>query len=330
MTVNKPSTPRLLSLDAFRGFTVAAMILVNYPGDYRYHYIPLEHSPWNGVTPTDLIFPFFLFIVGISIVFALNRYREAEVIPSAVYKKIFSRTAKIFLIGVFIYLYPDFNFHEIRFAGVLQRIAIVFLVCSLLFLHTKSKTLVIVSISILIIYWLAMTLIPTPGYNEVMLEPGANLAAYIDTILLPGRFWNKTWDPEGLFTTLPSIVSGISGILAGKLLLSKIEIERKIIWLFVGGFIILLLGFIWSWIFPLNKNLWTSSYVLVTSGFAAMFLAVSIFTIDVLKFHNSIIKFGIIYGSNAIAVYVFAALIYPIFYQFKFGIELAVVLNFQV
>lgn len=319
MPGNTFSLQRLLSLDAFRGFTVATMILVNYPGDYNHIYIPLEHAPWNGLTTTDLIFPFFLFIVGISIVFALNKYLGNRAKQSAIYKKIFVRSAKIFAVGVFIYLYPSFHFSEIRFAGVLQRIAIVFFVCSLLFLHSKVKAQVIIAILILIVYWLSMTLIPTPGYDKAMLEPGANLAAYIDTILLPGRLWNKTWDPEGLFSTLPAIATGILGMLAGKFLLSTIEIERKIIWLFTVGFIAILTGIVWSWSFPINKNLWTSSYVLVNAGLAAMFLAISIFLIDVMKYNNSISKFGIIYGSNAIAVYVFAALIAPVFYSIKFG-----------
>ena len=319
MSVNASPSQRLLSLDAFRGLTVAGMILVNYPGDYMHIYLPLEHAPWNGLTPTDLVFPFFLFIVGISIVFALSKYTGNSAKLSPVYKKIAVRSVKIFVVGIFIYLYPLFHFAEIRFAGVLQRIAIVFFVCSMLFLHTKVKAQVIIASLILVVYWLSMTLIPTPGYDKAMLEPGANLAAYVDTILLPGRLWNKTWDPEGLFSTLPAIATGILGMLAGKLLQSTIAIERKIIWLFTIGFLAILAGIIWSWSFPINKNLWTSSYVLVTAGLAAMFLAVSIFLIDVLKYNNSISKFGIIYGSNAIAVYVFAALIAPVFYTIKFG-----------
>ena len=276
MSVNASPSQRLLSLDAFRGLTVAGMILVNYPGDYMHIYLPLEHAPWNGLTPTDLVFPFFLFIVGISIVFALSKYTGNSAKLSPVYKKIAVRSVKIFVVGIFIYLYPLFHFAEIRFAGVLQRIAIVFFVCSMFFLHTKVKAQVIIASLILVVYWLSMTLIPTPGYDKAMLEPGANLAAYVDTILLPGRLWNKTWDPEGLFSTLPAIATGILGMLAGKLLQSTIAI-------------------------------------------AAMFLAVSIFLIDVLKYNNSISKFGIIYGSNAIAVYVFAALIAPVFYTIKFG-----------
>ncbi len=318
MSESKISSQRLLSLDTFRGITIAAMILVNYAGDWKHIYIPLEHAAWNGLTPTDLIFPFFLFIVGISIVFAYNKRLEAGVKPSSMYKKIITRSLKIFAVGVFLYLYPKFNFAEMRIAGVLQRIAVVFLICSVLFLNTKWKTQTIIGIIILIAYWLAMTLIPTPGFDKVMFEPGANLAAWVDSILLPGRMWNKTWDPEGLLSTLPAIATGITGLLAGKLLISKLETERKIIWLFVGGFILFAVGIIWSWTFPLNKNLWTSSYVLVTSGLSTLTLACCIFFIDVLKY-TKIAQFGIIYGSNAITVYVLAGLISPLFYEVKFG-----------
>lgn len=318
MTENTTSSQRLLSLDAFRGFTIAAMVLVNDPGDWGHIYPPLEHASWNGLTPTDLIFPFFLFIVGISIVFAYNKRIEAGAKPSGMYKKIFFRSIKIFAVGVFLYLYPDFNFAEMRIAGVLQRIAVVFLICSILFLNTKWKTQVITGAVILIAYWLAMTLIPTPGFDKVMFEPGANLAAWVDSILLPGRMWNQTWDPEGLLSTLPAIATGISGLLAGKILISKMESDRKIIWLFLGGFSLYLLGIMWGWIFPLNKNLWTSSYVLVTSGLGSMTLASSIYFVDVLKY-TKIAQFGIIYGSNAITVYALAGLLSPLFYGISIG-----------
>jgi predicted acyltransferase len=315
---NNTSMQRMISLDFFRGITIAAMILVNFAGDWEHIYIPLEHAAWNGLTPTDLIFPFFLFVVGISIVFAYTKRMATGAKPRSLYKKIITRSIKIFVVGLFLALYPHFNFGEMRIAGVLQRIAIVFLICSLLFLHTNWKIQSILGIAILIVYWLAMTLIPTPGYDKVMFEPGVNLAAYIDSILLPGRMWNGTWDPEGIFSTLPAIATGISGLLVGKLLTMKLETERKIIWLFTAGFVVFLSGIIWSWNFPLNKNLWTSSYVLFTSGLASMTLAVLIFFIDVLEY-KKIAQFGIIYGSNAITVYVLADLLAPIFYEINIG-----------
>src|SRR5690606_3520837 len=147
--------------------------------------------------------------------------------------------------------------------------------------------------------------IPTPGYGQPMLEPGVNLAAYIDNILLPGYMWQKTWDPEGIFSTFPAIATGISGLLAGHIILSNQTTERKIIYLFSFGLFAFMTGYMWNYIFPINKNLWTSSFVLVTSGLAAMILAVSMFFVD-LRGNIKFTKPGIVFGSNAIAVYVLA------------------------
>src|SRR5688572_1814084 len=220
------SKPRLISLDAMRGFTIAAMILVNFPGDDEHVFAPLKHTVWNGLTPTDLIAPFFLFIVGISIVLAYSRRVNDP--DSVLYKKIIFRSIKIFAVGIFLNLLPDFNFADLRYTGTLPRIAIVFLVCALLYLNTSLRQQVWIGATILLGYWLAMTLIPTPGQGKVMLERGINLAAWIDSKFLPGKMWQGTWDPEGILSTFPSIVSGISGLLAGHLLISNRSRENKI------------------------------------------------------------------------------------------------------
>ncbi len=309
---------RLISLDAFRGFTIAAMIMVNFPGSWSHIYAPLEHAEWNGLTPTDLIFPFFIFIVGVSIALAYSKRLLAGVPKRPMYRKIVFRAAKIFAVGILLWLFPDFNFETIRIAGVLPRIAIVFLVVALLFLNTSWKTQAIIAAVILIGYWLAMTLIPTPGYGQPMLEPGENLAAWIDSRWLPGYMWQKTWDPEGILSTFPAIASGITGMLAGQLILSEIQQERKIIYLFSYGFFALIIGFMWNYIFPVNKSIWTSSFVMVTSGLAAMILAASIFFVDV-KGRKGLTKPGIIFGSNAIAVYVLADVWGQFFYNIKYG-----------
>uniref|UniRef100_UPI00321716AC acyltransferase family protein n=1 Tax=uncultured Draconibacterium sp. TaxID=1573823 RepID=UPI00321716AC len=311
---------RLISLDAFRGFTIAAMIMVNNPGSWSYIYPPLRHASWNGLTPTDLIFPFFVFIVGVSIALAYTKRLNAGVSKGPMYKKIIIRSAKIFAVGILLWLFPKFNFEHIRIAGVLQRIAIVFLVSALLFLNSKWKTQAIVTGVLLVGYWLAMCFIPTPGHGKVMLEPGLNLAAWIDSKYLPGYLWEKTWDPEGLLSTLPAIATGISGMLAGHLILSKMQQERKVIYLFSMSFFAFIIGFMWSYIFPLNKNIWTSSFVMVTSGLAGMLLAVSIFFVDMLG-RTRFTKPGIIFGSNAIAVYVLASVWRLPFYVFKIGGE---------
>jgi predicted acyltransferase len=309
---------RLISLDAFRGFTIAAMIMVNNPGSWSHVYGPLLHKEWHGITVTDLIFPFFLFIVGISIALAYTKRVEAGIPKGDMYKKIIGRSIKIFAVGIFLNLYPTFNFGELRVAGVLQRIAIVFLVCAILFLSVRWRKQAIIGAALLIIYWLAMVLIPTPGYGKPMLEPGINLAAWIDSILLPGKMWQKTWDPEGLFSTLPAIATGITGMLAGTLIVSKKSTEEKIIWLFTAGFIVLSIGHVWSWFFPLNKNIWTSSFVMVTSGLAALTLATCMYLVDVIGYRK-IAYPGVVFGSNAITVYVLAGLAGFLFYGIPIG-----------
>ncbi len=309
---------RLISLDAFRGFTIAAMIMVNNPGSWRYIYPPLEHAEWNGLTPTDLIFPFFIFIVGVSIVLAYTKRLNAGIPKGPMYRKIIIRSIKIFAVGILLWLFPRFSFESVRIAGVLQRIAIVFMVSAFLFLNTKWKTQAIVAAVLLVAYWLVMVLIPTPGYGKVMLEPGANIAAWIDSKFLPGYMWQETWDPEGILSTFPAIATGITGMLAGHLIVSKMEQERKLIYLFTLSFLVFVIGFFWSYIFPLNKNIWTSSFVMVTSGLAGMTLAASIFVVDILG-RTRFTKPGIIFGSNAIAVYVLADVWRLPFYSWKIG-----------
>lgn len=298
---------RLISLDAFRGFTVAAMILVNNPGSWEHVYAPLLHKEWNGITPTDLIFPFFIFIVGISIVLAFSKRIAAGVPPGKMAGKIFSRFLKIFLLGVFLNFLMSLNFSELRFAGVLQRIAIVYLVCSLMYLFTSWRTQLITGVVILIGYWLTMVLIPTPGYGKAMLEPGINLAAWIDSKFLPGIMWEGTWDPEGILSTFPAIVTGIAGMMVGAIITGKLEPERKVLWIFTAGFLATIVGQAWGWIFPLNKNLWTSSYVLFTGGLACMTLAASMFVVDILG-RKRFTKVGMVFGANAITIYVFSGL----------------------
>lgn len=311
------TTERLTSLDAMRGFTIAAMILVNFPGDEEHVFAPLKHTVWNGLTPTDLIAPFFLFIVGISIVLAYSR-RIALGSKSDLYRKTLIRFAKIFAVGIFLNLLPDFNFSELRYTGTLPRIALVFLACAFIYLNTTSKQQVWIGVSILVLYWLAMTLIPTPGVGQVMLEPGVNLAAWIDSKYLPGKMWQGTWDPEGILSTFPSIVSGITGLLAGHLLLSKRTPADKVIYFMVVGVITTAAGYVWGLAFPVNENLWTSSFVLVSSGMASMVLGAAYYVVDVRGFTQGT-KPGIIFGANAIAVYVLADVLALLFYRLTIG-----------
>ena len=313
---SKRVVTRLTSLDAMRGFTIAAMILVNFPGDDEHVFAPLRHTVWNGLTPTDLIAPFFLFIVGISIVLSYSKKLQDS--KTELYKKIVVRSLKIFAVGIFLNLLPDFNFAELRYTGTLPRIAAVFLFCSILFLNTTFRQQLWIGVSILVAYWLAMTLIPTPGVGSVMLEPGVNLAAWIDSKFLPGRMWQGTWDPEGILSTFPSFVSGISGLLAGRLLLSERSQEQKVIYFMICGLVSAAAGYLWGLTFPVNENLWTSSFVLITSGFGCMVLGAAYYVVDIRGYTQGTSP-GIIFGANAIAVYVLADVLSLVFYRLQIG-----------
>jgi predicted acyltransferase len=297
---------RLLSLDFFRGITVAAMILVNNPGDWSHIYAPLEHSDWNGCTPTDLIFPFFLFIIGVSIVYALDNKLNDFKNHIKVVLLIFKRSGILLGLGLLMSLQPYFDFSHFRIPGVLQRIAVVYFVCALLFLKVKPNMLFKIFIVLLISYWLMIILIPVPGFGDANLGKETNLGAWLDRFLLTeNHLWinSKTWDPEGILGTLPAIASGIFGLLMGVILKSKQRTEEnKVVWLFVYGFLAFLFGLTWDLFFPINKSLWTSSYVLYAGGLASMGLAFCYWLIDVKGF-TKFTKPFVIYGVNAITVY---------------------------
>ncbi|GAB3330696.1 lpg1661 family Dot/Icm T4SS effector [Larkinella ripae] len=309
---------RLISLDALRGFTIAAMLLVNFPGDGDHVYHPLQHTKWNGLSFTDLIAPFFLFIIGVSIVFAYSKRLESGAPKGDLYRKIAVRSAKIFAVGMVLNLLPTFDFNAIRWTGTLHRIAFVFLICSLIFLNTTWKQQFWIGIITLIVYWLALTQIPTPGYEQVMLEPGKNLVAWFDHLYLPGRMWQGTWDPESILSTFPSAVSGLTGLLAGRLMISTLARTEKVAWLMTAGVFTAAAGYGWSLVFPVNENLWTSSFVLITSGFAALLLGAVYFLVDV-RGRTGGTRLGIIFGANAIAVYVMGDLLSIPFYYLKFA-----------
>ncbi|QDH80529.1 DUF1624 domain-containing protein [Echinicola soli] len=309
---------RLISLDALRGITIAAMILVNFPGSWDHVFPPLHHAQWNVITPTDFIFPFFLFIVGVSIVMAYSGKMDAPLDKGDIYKKLLFRGAKIFILGIILGMIPEFDFSSIRVAGVLQRIAVVFVVCTIMFINLGWKQQAYLALALLVGYWLAMTLIPTPGIGQVVLDPGRNLAAWIDQQLLPGKMWQGNWDPEGLFSTFPAVATGILGMLGGQLLKSNLKDTDKANKLMVVGLILTLWGVLWAWFFPINKNIWTSSFVLVTGGTAFSFLGAFYYWIDI-KGNQQGTKPWIIFGSNAITVYVLADLLSLVFYQLPMG-----------
>lgn len=309
---------RLISLDALRGFTIAAMIMVNFPGNEQYVYFTLQHSKWNGLSFTDTIAPVFLFVIGVSIVYAYTKRLKDGTPKINLYRKIIFRSLKIFAVGMFLNLMPDFDFSNVRWTGTLHRIALVFMFCALLFLNTTWKQQVWITAILLIGYWLALTQIPTPGVGKVMLEPGVNLVAWVDSKYLPGKMWQGTWDPESILSTVTATVSGITGMLAGRLMTSSLMPGTKVNYLMTAGLISAIAGYFWGLAFPVNENLWTSSFVLVTSGLAALLLGALYFLVDILGYKKGVHS-GVIFGANAIAVYVLADVLALFFYRAEFG-----------
>ncbi|NNE99907.1 MAG: DUF1624 domain-containing protein [Pyrinomonadaceae bacterium] len=301
---------RLMSLDVFRGLTIAGMVLVNNPGDWSSIYPPLQHAPWHGLTPTDLIFPFFLFIVGISISFALGK-RIKNGIGAKIYKKIFKRFAVIFGLGLLINAFPYFELSTLRIPGVLQRIAVCYLIVSLIFLYTNWKQQTIIAIAALVIYWLLMSFGTVPGCEVATISDKAcNLSAYLDRYILgEAHIWKlgKVYDPEGILSTIPAVATTLSGVLCGSWLKTDRTKTERVSGIFFFGLVLLATGWIWSFWFPLNKALWTSSYVVYTSGAALCFLGACIWLID-LQGYKLWSKPFIIFGMNALALYTGAEL----------------------
>lgn len=297
---------RIVSLDVFRGLTIAGMILVNSPGDWSNIYPALEHAKWNGVTPTDLIFPFFLFIVGITTTISLDKRKERGDDQRKLIFQIIKRTVILFLLGLAYSSFPFYNydFSHIRIPGVLQRIAVVYLISSILFLKTNPRTQAILAVIILFVYWGLLALIPVPGVGYANLEPTTNLGAYLDNLLLHGHLWSltKVWDPEGILGTIPAISTCLFGILTGYWLKGSNDKTTKAVWIFVWGNIGLVIAVFWDMWFPINKGLWSSSYVVYSAGMALNILGVIYFLVDV-KGYTGWIKPFLVYGTNAITVY---------------------------
>lgn len=351
---------RLISLDVFRGFTILLMTIVNNPGSWATVYPPLLHSDWNGCTPTDLVFPFFIFIMGVAVSFAM----PTKNFDGTTFNKIMVRSLRMFCLGVFfnffgkiqlfglegislligrliitigvgyalmgsfnskvktylavtifvIYLFLAYSgieaYQDVRLPGVLQRIGIVYFIISLLYLKTTQKTQLIVASTILLGYWVIMTLISVPGIGLANLEKGTNLASRIDSTLLKDHVWavTKTWDPEGILSTIPAIASGIIGLLIGQLLnrpLPKLEIAKR---MGIAGIILIILGLLWSIVFPLNKSLWTSSFVLYTSGLAILSLTLFYYVIDI-ENYKKWTKLFLVWGVNPMIVFFFSEII---------------------
>jgi len=294
---------RLLSVDAFRGMTIAAMVLVNNPGSWSHVYAPLRHAAWHGWTPTDLVFPFFLFIVGISISLSLSRRTAEGATAAALRRKILTRSALLLLVGWFLHLFPRFRFATMRIPGVLPRIAVCFLVGAVLFLSLR-KGIVRTSVgaALLVGYWAALTFIPVPGYGPGVLDEKGNLCGFVDKALLGGHLYKPEFDPEGILSAIPAIVTVLLGTLAGDWLRSARTMTRKGVGLFAAGIPLTAAGLALDPVFPVNKQLWTSTYVLLTAGLALLVFGLCFFLIEYLG-RKGWAKPFLILGANAITVF---------------------------
>jgi predicted acyltransferase len=309
------SAPRLQSLDVFRGLTIAAMLLVNNPGSWSHVYKPLEHAAWNGWTPADLVFPFFLFIVGITTTLSLGGLLDGGVRPRVIFRKVLIRAVLIFALGLLLQGFPEYELGTIRVLGVLQRIALSYLLAATIVLSTGVRGQVAALIALLLGYWALMTLVPVPGIGRAVLEPDLNLSNWLDLRLI-GRnhllHETMTWDPEGILSTLGAVATVLAGVQVGHWIRSTRGARAKVMGLLVGGGAVVALGSVWGWAFPINKNLWTGSYVLLTAGIACFVLASTYWLVDV-KGYRAWARPFLVFGTNAITAYWLSSVVAIVF-----------------
>jgi len=320
---------RLKSLDVFRGIAIASMILVNNPGSWDNIYPPLEHAKWNGYTPTDFVYPFFLFIIGVAMSFSLSKYTTENRPPLAVYWRIGRRALILFGLGLFLTLFSltlDFwingasasKFTTIQFMDILQRIAIAYLISAIAVLNLKRRCLWILAYILLGGYWAAMQLIPVPGYGTGNLTPEGNLVEYVDRLILGQQHLLIKFDPDGLLSNLPAVVTVLAGYFTGVWLSEQPQGSRTSINLAMFGISCILIGHLWGFVFPINKQLWTSSYVIFTAGFALLLLASCYELIEVRGLKWLGFPFQVM-GLNAICAYVGSELLSEILSQTRIG-----------
>jgi predicted acyltransferase len=306
--VAPPKADRLLSLDAFRGLTIAGMILVNNPGSWSYVYWPLGHAEWHGWTPTDLIFPYFLFILGVAVPFSFQKRLREGADRRSLFLHVVRRALIIVALGFLMRLFPDFNFSGMRWPGVLQRIGVVYLAAAGLYLAFGSRGRAAWTGGLLLGYWAAMTLVPVPGGTAGDLSPEGNLAAWVDRALMDGHLYRGTWDPEGILSTLPAVGTSLLGIFTGEWLLSGRAPGSLTRGLLAAGVVLTPLGLLWGMVFPINKALWTSSYVVFTAGTALLLFGLVYWVVDVRRRRGPWLAPFLVYGTNAIAVFVLSGL----------------------
>jgi predicted acyltransferase len=323
---------RLASLDVFRGITIAAMILVNMAGVADQVYPYLVHADWNGCTPTDLIFPFFLFIIGVAMSFSLAKYTDLLSNSSlnnkdwrGLYWRIIYRSVFLFSLGLLLNGFWNYDWHTIRIMGVLQRISLSYFVAALIILKLPKKAQYLIAFSLLIIYWLLMSFISVPGYGVGNLTRDGNLGAYLDRLIIgtaylyKGDQFNSLGDPEGLFSTIPAVVNVLLGYFTGEWLRKEPVKSRTSISLVLAGLSCLVIGQVWDFWFPINKKLWTSSYVVFTTGWALLLLASCYELIEVRGLRRWGKPFEIM-GLNAIFIFINSVLMIKILVKTHIGI----------
>jgi predicted acyltransferase len=315
------AAPRLESLDVFRGGTIAAMILVNNPGSGA-AYAPLLHAEWHGWTFTDLVFPFFLWIVGVAITLSFTRRVRRGDDRTALLLHTARRAAIIFAIGLFLNGFPYFDFGSIRIPGVLQRIAVCYFIAAALYLFATTRGRLWWTAGLLVSYWMLMKLVPVPGCATGSLTVDCNFAKYVDGLLLSGHMWSqsRSWDPEGIISTLPAIATTLFGVFAGEILAARRAAGEKTSWMFWAGACLLSGGLMLSMWMPINKKLWTAPYALFTAGIAFLVFASCYWLVDVQGWRRYVRPLTI-YGVNALALYVLSGLFARILGLLRFTSE---------
>ena len=297
---------RLVSLDVFRGMAVLLMLLVNFPGDWHYYYAPLSHAEWDGFHLADLVFPAFLYIVGVSLVYALASVRAQPARHARTLGRVSRRAAVMVLLGVLIMLLPYFYFTSVRIPGVLQRIGVVFLLGSVLYLKTGWRTQALLLLALLGGYAVLLQLVPVPGFGPANLAPATNLGAWLDRLVFSNAHLSNDqegWDPESLLGTLPALGTTLLGMLSAHWLRSARPADHKVRWLVLAGLAALALGLVWHPWFPINKNLWTSSFVLYSGGWCMLLLATLYWVCDVRGWRGAWTTLFLVYGVNAFSVF---------------------------
>jgi len=295
---------RLVSLDAFRGATIALMVLVNTAGDGATTYGPLQHAEWHGWTLTDCVFPSFLWIVGLAMTLSLGKRLARGDSHGPLILSAARRAAILFGLGLFLYAIPDFDLGTQRILGVLQRIAICYFLATVIYLKSTWKTQIYWVVGLLATYWALMTLVPVPGYGAGRLDVEGNLAHYVDKLVLGSHNyrWTKTWDPEGLVSTIPALATALLGALAAAVVRLKRSLEERTMWLLLAGNALLAAGLVCDIWLPINKKLWTSSFTLFMGGLDFIVLGFFLYLVDGLGWKR-LVKPLVILGSNAIAIY---------------------------